>query len=87
VKYGLRALDKGDHGDKSGYKVLETGELWDGKTYPQGGVLEAIYHPGVNGVVVVQVLNDQQIKVEAFPDTRSLDEVSGFTENAKIYVR
>ena len=87
VKYGLRALNQGDRGDGTGYKVLATGELWDGKTYPEGGVLEAIYHPGVNGVVVVQVLNDQQIKVEAFQDARSLEAVSGFTENAKIYVR
>ena len=87
VKYGLIALDKGDRGDESGYKVLATGELWDGKMYPEGGVLEAVYHPGLNGVVVVQVLNDKQIKVEAFQDARSLEEVSGFTENAKIYVR
>ena len=86
IKYGYRALNKGDSGQLSGYKVAETGEQWDGKTFPRGGVLEAVYYPGINGVVLVQMLNDNSIRVEAFQDAKSLNAVSGFTEDAKIYV-
>ena len=67
--------------------MAETGEQWDGKTFPRGGVLEAVYYPGINGVVLVQMLNDNSIRVEAFQDAKSLNAVSGFTEDAKIYVR
>ena len=41
---------------------------------------------GVLGVVLMQMLEDRKLKVEVFPD-KTANEVTGFTENAKIYVR
>jgi len=87
IKYGYRALNQGDSGQLTGYRVMATGAEWDGKTFPRGGVLEAVYRPGLNGVILVEVLSDNSIRVETFQDARSLNEVSGFTEGANIYVR
>ena len=74
-------------GQLTGYRVVQTGDEWDGRTFPLGGALEAVYRPGLNGVILVEVLSDRSIKIEAFQDARSLDEVTGFTEDAKTYVR
>jgi hypothetical protein len=41
---------------------------------------------GSRGVVLFQLLDDGHLKMEAFPGMTA-DEVSSFTENAKIYVR
>ena len=87
IKYGYRALNQGDSGQLTGYRVVQTGDEWDGRTFPLGGALEAVYRPGLNGVILVEVLSDRSIKIEAFQDARSLDEVTGFTEDAKTYVR
>ncbi len=39
-----------------------------------------------NGTLLVEMIKDRKIKVEVFPDL-SKDEVSGYTENAKYYIR
>ena len=86
VKYRLLALDHGEEGDEPGYIVASTGEKWFVNTYPEGGVVTAVYREVV-GVVLVEMLNDRTIKVEEFPKVRNLDDVSDFTENARIYKR
>jgi hypothetical protein len=41
---------------------------------------------GIRGAVLFQLLDNGHLRMEAFPDMIA-DEVSSFTENAKIYTR
>ena len=85
VKFELIALDKGD-GELTGYRVASTGELWDGKTYPDEGRLVPVYRENSVGTLLVAMLDDRTIKVEVFRKA-TLDKASGFTDKFKIYER
>lgn len=40
----------------------------------------------VHGTVLAQMINDRQLKFEAFPE-KTAAQVSDFTDNARIYTR
>ncbi len=86
VKYRMVSLDQGGSGEDTGYIVASTGEKWKNKTYPEGGVLTAVYREP-RGMVLVKMLDDRTIKVEEFPEVLYPENVSDFTENARIYER
>lgn len=75
VKYELVQID---------YIVEGTGANWNRASFAKG--IKAIGTGGVEGAVLVQMLDDRKIKVETFPG-KSASEVSGFTSAAKIYER
>ena len=59
--------------------------LWDRTSFARG-IKCSNYDNQVQGVLLCQLLEDQVVKVEVFPQA-SAASVSGFTENAQIYVR
>ncbi len=67
-----------------GYDFYNGEEFWDRVSLVKG--LEVRNGNRVQGVVLFQLIEDRKLKVEIFPD-KTADEVSGFTENASIYVR
>ena len=67
-----------------GYKVASTGKVWDYDLY--AGPIQVVPENVVEGVILVQMLEDRKIKLEVFPSKKA-SEVNGFTENAKIYER
>lgn len=75
VKYELVQID---------YIVEGTGANWNRAGFAKG--IKATGTGGVEGAVLVQMVGDRKIKVEAFPG-KSASEVSGFTSAAKIYER
>lgn len=96
VRYELTGAyqDKDRDGNccDSGFEVASTGERWYGDTYPEGGELVATLRENPTGVVLVEMLDEQTIKVETFDmydgaRPRSLEETSEFTDQFKIYTR
>lgn len=67
--------------------VASTGQPWHGinrNAVPD--VVVEVYPEHVEGTVLLQLLDDETLKAEAFPGLRS-DQVDAFTANAKIYER
>ena len=60
------------------------GDIWDRVSFTK--ISSAAGKGSVQGVVLVQMLDGRKIKFEAFHGKTS-SEVSGFTQNAKIYER
>ena len=61
------------------------GQAWDRESFAEG--LTAKNNDAmVSGVVLFQLIEDQKLKVEIFPG-ETAEEVTGFTDNFKIYVR
>jgi len=67
-----------------GYKVASTGKVWDYDLY--AGPIHVVPENEVDGVMLVQMIEDRKIKLEVFPG-KTASQVSEFTENAKIYER
>lgn len=74
VKYGLLDYD---------YIDLN-GNPWDRKSLTRG--LKTVSNEIVRGVVLVQMISDRKIKFEAFSG-KTASQITGFTNNAKIYER
>jgi len=99
-QFGVRgnAPDPKDVGVNTGlvsYELLQpdwaiaaTGEHWDRRHY----VKEAKFKPidtapnAIQGVILVQLIEPRKLKVELFPG-KTATQVSGFTEQAKLYAR
>ena len=65
--------------------LTDKNEEWNGWNFAK--ISKAYGHDEqVNGVAMVQMLEDRKIKFETFPG-KTASQVSGFTENAKIYER
>ncbi|MEK6950961.1 MAG: hypothetical protein AABX13_04535 [Nanoarchaeota archaeon] len=64
--------------------IKPNGDYWDRISLAKD--LKTVGRENVQGVVLVQVLEDQKIKWETFPG-RTASEVNGFTNKAKIYER
>ena len=87
VKFELKGLDRGPGPTvESGFKLTSTGKWWDGKSYPENRSLVAVYRDDPAGVLLVEMLDARTIKTEVF-ENKEPDEVTGFTDNAKIYGR
>lgn len=65
--------------------LTENGEEWNRLDFAKI-IGSKRFDEHVSGVVLVQMIEDRKIKFEAFPNKKA-SEVSGFTENAKIYER
>ena len=74
VKYELVA---------GGY-LTEEGKDWDRVSFAK--ISKGFGYDQVAGVALVQMISDRKIKLEVFPG-KTASQVSGFTENAKIYER
>lgn len=62
----------------------DTGESWDRSTL---AVIEEVRnYDFVQGVVLVEMIEDRKLRFEVFPG-KTKEEVSGFTEDAKLYIR
>ena len=70
----------------SGLIVASTKENWDDHTYPDGGKLEGKYYKDSSGILLVEMPEKGILKMEIF-HRKTKDEVSGFTDNYKIYIR
>ncbi len=67
------------------YDYVTSDELpWDRISLTKG--LKTVSNEIVEGVVLVQMIEDRKIKFEAFPE-KTASQVNGFTENAKVYER
>ena len=66
------------------YKIGDTGQYWNRRSYAAN--LKAENGNNVEGVVLVQLIEDRKLKLEIFPD-KTTSEVSGFTNNAIVYER
>jgi len=65
--------------------IDSTGNIWDTKHYASG--IKVRNKDDQNrGILLVQIIDNNKIKVEKFPG-KLANEVSGFTSNAKIYLR
>ena len=65
--------------------LTDKNENWDGWNFAK--ISKAYTHDGqVNGVALVQMLEGRKIKFEAFPG-KTASQVSGFTNNVKVYER
>ena len=64
--------------------ITEEGDEWDRTSFAK--IVDTVEAGPVQGVVLVQIIEDQKLKFEAFPG-KTEAEVSGFTEDAKIYER
>jgi hypothetical protein len=69
-----------------GYDYYVDGEQWDEQSYASGikGVTKE--DGDADGVLLVQLIENRLLKAELFPG-KTADEVNGFTDNAKMYVR
>ena len=67
-----------------GYDHYNGDELWDSITLVKG--LKVKNNNDVSGVVLFQLIEDQKLKVEIFPN-ETAETVSGFTEDVMIYER
>jgi hypothetical protein len=71
----------------SQHVIASTGEPWHGinrRAYPD--VVVDVYPNHVEGTVLLQLLDDERLKIEAFPGLRS-EQVVAFTAEAKVYRR
>ena len=76
IKYELVTYD---------YKIGGTGTAWNRITYASN--LKAVNNDNqVNGVVLLQLIEDRKLKAEVFPG-KAASEVTGFTNNAIVYER
>jgi len=85
------APDFGDVTPEDGlvkYELVKYDYLNNGKVWDEGHYAELVVQPQnvVEGTALVQMLEDRKIKFESFPGKKA-SQVSGFTENAKVYVR
>ncbi|MBI2631624.1 hypothetical protein HYW75_01330 [Candidatus Pacearchaeota archaeon] len=64
--------------------IAPDGKYWDSKSLVKN--LRSESNEIVQGVVLVQMIENRKIKFEVFPK-KMVSQVSGFTENAKIYER
>ena len=64
--------------------MTENGQIWNRRSFAK--ISKAFGSNNVAGTVLVQMIGEGEIKFEAFPG-RSASEVTGFTQNAKIYER
>jgi len=64
--------------------TTDTGEEWDKTKLAK--VVKATAGTHIDGVVLVQILEDRKIKFETFPG-KTAGQVNGFTEKARIYGR
>ncbi len=60
------------------------GEPWDQVSY--AGPIKRTAGKNTSGVLLVQIVSDREIKVEAFPG-KTRDQVTGFTQAARLYER
>jgi len=95
VRYELlgvrQEMDREGNCCDEGLEVVSTGERWYGDTYPEGGLVPTVYEDP-SGVVLIEMIDERSIKVETFNTwdgsrRRSLEEMSEFTDNYKIYTR
>lgn len=77
VKYELQS---------SGGYIDQAGRPWDQSQPFARGLRTTPQGQRSDGVVLVQLLDDQQLKVEKFPNQRAAS-VAGFTNAAEVYVR
>jgi len=75
VKYGLAGLNY----------ILPNGQQWD-RMHAAPGLKGVVNDHGVAGTMLGELLNDRQLKLEAFPGKKP-SEVSGFTSAAILYER
>ena len=61
------------------------GNTWDARSYSSGIKVRNIDNQN-RGVILVQLLENNKLKVEIVPDKTS-SQVSGFTNKAKVYYR
>jgi len=66
------------------FDYYANGIKWDRASFARG--LEIINNDEVQGVILLQLVDNRTLNVEIFPG-KSADEVSGFKENASTYVR
>ena len=66
------------------YEYYKNDTQWDRASLVQG--LKLRNGIDTRGVILLQLLDDQELKVEILPN-ETAETVSDFTENAKIYVR
>jgi len=64
--------------------VTSDGKDWDRTTFAEG--ITGIGYDSVRGVVLVEMVDSRKIKFEVFPG-KTAGQVSGFTDNSKIYKR
>ncbi|MBR9680659.1 MAG: M23 family metallopeptidase [Candidatus Altiarchaeota archaeon] len=68
-----------------GFEYIDgTGNKWDNQIFSDS--VKPVDSEWVSGVVLLQMLEDRKLRAENFPG-KALNEVSGFTNDAKIYVR
>ncbi len=68
-----------------GYDYYDGDAKWDGRSLVKG--LKLKNNENINyGIVLFELIEDQKLKVEFFPDKKS-SEVDGFTDKAVIYER
>ena len=67
------------------YNHYDGDKFWDG-SYIVKGVKAVNLENIPGGVALFELVEDRKLKVEIFPDKKG-NEVTGFTENAQIYVR
>jgi hypothetical protein len=78
VDYGLVTYELVD------YEYVNDGTVWDRTSFAQGLTIQNSVD--VAGVILLQLLEDNILKVEIIPGVTN-DEVTGFTDNAHTYVR
>jgi hypothetical protein len=66
------------------YEYYKNDTQWDRNSFMQG--LKVRNGEGIRGVILLQLLEDQKLKVEISPN-ETAETISDFTQNAKIYVR
>lgn len=66
------------------YDYIKDGIIWDIDSLVKG--LKVQNSEYVRGVILLQLIEDGKLKVEIFPN-QTADEVSGFTDDALIFVR
>ncbi len=66
------------------FEYYKDNERWDRKSLVQG--LELKNSESTYGTILLQLIEDQKLKVEIFPNETS-ENINGFTDNAKIYIR
>ncbi len=69
-----------------GYVCGEDEEPWGDITDPAAKDIRVKLYSNIRGTVLFQLIEEHRLKMEAFHGLTA-DEVTGFTENARIYVR
>jgi len=66
------------------FEYKDGNKFWDRQSLVKG--LQGVEGRDMHGVILLELIEDRRLKVEVFPG-KSGSEVSGFTDNAKIYER